>query len=279
MDSRSVGSRITGAINNLPILRTVADAQSDMLKLLADNFELSTANIDEVVEAIQRLCSPAAPKLVVTPNVDQLLNLRVSKTLRDAYAYADLRLIDGMPIVLVARLLGVPEVSRVTGSDLLERTVAVSASNDLRIAIVGGDDKFSEDLKYTIDRRYKGAYVTAVHLPYIDEIADTRCLSAIDQLQNINPDLVFLCLGSPKQEAWFMQWRATIPPAVYIGAGAAGDFLVGNAVRAPRVIQRIGMEWVWRLMREPKRLARRYLGRGPLFLIVMFKSLRGRWRR
>ncbi|MDN5573728.1 MAG: WecB/TagA/CpsF family glycosyltransferase, partial [Micrococcales bacterium] len=98
-------------------------------------------------------------------------------------------------------------------------------------------------------------------------------------LAQLDPSLVYLCLGSPKQEAWFEHWRRELPAAVYVGAGAAVDFAAGARRRAPRALQMIGGEWTWRLVQEPRRMAGRYLGRGPRFLGVIARSvLRDRLR-
>jgi glycosyltransferase involved in cell wall biosynthesis len=100
----------------------------------------------------------------------------------------------------------------------------------------------------------------------------------VARLRSLRPDIVFLCLGFPLQEAWWAHWRDRLPAAVYVGAGAAVDFAAGVRSRAPRAVQRLGMEWCWRLAQEPRRLAHRYLVRGPRFLVVAARSLRHGWR-
>ncbi len=86
-------------------------------------------------------------------------------------------------------------------------------------------------------------------------------------------EVTFICLGSPKQELWFLENRHELPPGIYVGAGAAIDFAGGAKKRAPVLAQRIGMEWVWRLAQEPRRLARRYLVDGPKFIFVVVRSV------
>jgi N-acetylglucosaminyldiphosphoundecaprenol N-acetyl-beta-D-mannosaminyltransferase len=98
----------------------------------------------------------------------------------------------------------------------------------------------------------------------------------VEGIKNFAPDIVFLCLGAPKQESWFMEWRDLLPDGVYIGAGAAVDFAAGVSTRAPAQLQRLGMEWVWRLAQEPKRLAKRYLIKGPRFLVIAARSIANR---
>ena len=113
-------------------------------------------------------------------------------------------------------------------------------------------------------------------MPRVD---DPLSQEVIDRLAQLDPSLVYLCLGSPKQEAWFEHWRRELPAAVYVGAGAAVDFAAGARRRAPRALQMIGGEWTWRLVQEPRRMAGRYLGRGPRFLGVIARSvLRDRLR-
>lgn len=107
----------------------------------------------------------------------------------------------------------------------------------------------------------------------LSDVDDPASLEVVEALASLEPDLVFVCLGSPKQDVWVSRWRAKLPPAVYIGAGAAVDFVAGTKRRAPRALQRLGLEWAFRLAQEPRRLARRYLVRGPAFAMVAVRSL------
>ncbi|MHA7287358.1 WecB/TagA/CpsF family glycosyltransferase [Arthrobacter sp. MDT3-44] len=220
---------------------------------------------EELLARIGELIAAGKPALVVTPNVDQVLDLRTSPALRYAYHSADVRLVDGAPLVALGRALGV-RVERHTGADLLPLTARHGAQAGWRIAILGGRADAAADAVRTLEEKYPGCTVQAVPFPFVNNVDNPACRTAVTELTRARPDLVFLCLGSPKQESFFRHWRESLPPAVYIGAGAAVDFAAGTKSRAPRVVQRLGLEWTWRLGQEPRRLARRYLVKGPGFL-------------
>lgn len=234
---------------------------------------LFTGSEDELVEQLGQLASSPRVCLVMTPNVDQTLDLGSSASLRDAFDHADLRTVDGMPLVLLARLLGARGAQRNTGADLLPVLASHSASRRWRIVVTGSSDVSSTTAIFRLQEQFPGAMISAIGFPRISDVSDPASEAVITQLHRIQPDFVFVCLGAPKQEAWVRRWREVLPPAVYIGAGAAVDFAAGEVSRAPRIVQTLSMEWVWRLVREPRRLFRRYLVKGPRFIEVVISSV------
>lgn len=236
--------------------------------------QLFTGTAPELLDRIDQLRARRRPSLVVTANVDQVLDLERRPETAAAYAAADLVLVDGMPLVHLARMLGAQSAHRHTGADLLPQTVAESGHRGWRIVILGGDPQVADGAVHVLRRQHPDADVLTVDFPRISGPDDEAALPVVGELRAIRPDVVFVCLGAPKQEAWYLAWQATLPPAVYIGAGAAVDFAAGRFTRAPALAQRIGAEWVWRLCQEPRRLAGRYLGKGPRFVTVALRSLR-----
>lgn len=238
-----------------------------------NDLPLQTGTLPAVTQDIDHLRQQEDPQLVVTANVDQLVHLKQSNVLRRAYMAAGLRLIDGMPLVWVAKALGEREANRHTGADLLPTYARLSAERGLRLVITGGADQIVERAARNLTIANPGANIQTVPFPFLDSTQDPRSSQVIKELHKLEPDIVFLCLGSPKQEEWFLTWRDELPMAVYIGAGAAVDFAAGARRRAPLFIQKASLEWVWRLGQEPRRLAGRYLLDGPKFLSVVFRSL------
>ena len=236
--------------------------------------ELFTDTTEALLERIDHLLARRRPALVVTANVDQVLDLERRPETAAAYAAADLVLVDGMPLLHLARMLGAQSPHRHTGADLLPQTVAESGHRGWRIVILGGDPQVADDAVDALRRQHPTADIRAVAFPMISDPNDEAALPVVGELRAIKPDVVFMCLGAPKQESWYLAWKATLPSAVYIGAGAAVDFAAGRFTRAPAFAQRIGVEWVWRLCQEPRRLAGRYLGKGPRFVNVALRSLR-----
>ncbi|MFU8945154.1 WecB/TagA/CpsF family glycosyltransferase [Mycetocola zhadangensis] len=211
--------------------------------------------------------------LIVTPNVDQTIDLDRDPGFREAYQRAALRLIDGAPLLVLARLLGATGVHRHTGADLLPFLVGESEREGWTVAIAGGAPGASDLAAARLRKAHPGAKVVSVPFPHLPDVGDPQSQAVVDNLYRHAPDIVFLCLGAPKQEMWFTHWRSVLPDAVYVGAGAAVDFAAGTASRAPRFLRRLGGEWLWRLVQEPRRLGRRYLLKGPAFLAIAYRSL------
>jgi exopolysaccharide biosynthesis WecB/TagA/CpsF family protein len=255
------------------------DSQPVMLECHGDRVLLAgqplfTGTENELVDQLAYLATSQRVSLVMTLNVDQTLALKESLSLRDAFVNADLRTVDGMPLVLLARLLGARRAKRNTGADLLPVLAAHSASRKWRIVVTGGSEEASTTAIYRLQEQFPGAMISAIGFPRISDVSDPASEKVIAQLWRIKPDFVFVCLGAPKQEAWIRRWRSALPASVYIGAGAAVDFASGAVTRAPRFIQALSMEWLWRLVREPRRLFHRYVVKGPKFMEVVVESIR-----
>jgi N-acetylglucosaminyldiphosphoundecaprenol N-acetyl-beta-D-mannosaminyltransferase len=259
---------MTSMTTAIPSPRVTVTPQHTLLA----GHELFRGDANALVLAFDRLIERGGRHLVVTPNVDQVLTLRKSEPARRALELASLRPVDGVPLLFLARLLGDRTLHRLTGSDILLAAAEAASSRGWRVVIAGGNESVSEIAAEKLRERFAGADLTSISFPHIPSVDDPRSLEVIDRLSELRPQVVFLSLGSPKQEAWYVQWQHQLPDAIYIGIGAAVDFVAGTKRRAPRFIQACGAEWIWRLAQEPRRLARRYLVEGPRFLSVIVSS-------
>lgn len=237
------------------------------------DFPVFTRSKSEAVQEIRSLRQSGGAHLVVTPNVSQVIALTRDVHLRAAYRSASLRLLDGMPLVFLARVLGAKNACRNTGADMLFAVAEAVSRSDELVAIVGGADGAACTAARELIGRYPTSRILGVETPYLDDVENAGFSSIVTRLARERPDYVFLCLGSPKQEHWYMHWRASLPPAVYIGAGAAVDFAARRVRRAPQMLQSVGAEWLWRLANEPRRLCRRYLIDGPKFIRLIVTSI------
>ncbi|WP_371832536.1 WecB/TagA/CpsF family glycosyltransferase [Rhodococcoides fascians] len=215
----------------------------------------------------------------MTLNVDQVLLLRRDSLLAVAYEQASVRTIDGTPLLWLAKLVGSRRATRNTGADLIYSVSEHSAGAGWRVGVAGGRAGAAMRAAENLSQAYPNSQILGIEFPEIAGPADNASVHFIDHLCSLNIDVLFLCLGCPKQETWFHHWRNALPPGVYVGAGAAVDFASGSVARAPQLVQRIGLEWLWRLCQDPKRLARRYLIRGPRFLGVVVNSITQNFRR
>ncbi len=227
----------------------------------------------DLVRTVATLIDSPSSHLIVTPNVDQVLLAAQDPVAAQAFADASVLLADGAPLIGLARLLGDRDIQRHTGADLIQLATAEAATRGWRIAIVGGAPAVSRAAAECLRAEHPGADVRAIDTPELTDAEDPAGAAVVDSITRMRPHLVFLCLGFPLQERWWAHWGRLLPAALYVGAGAAVDFAAGAKARAPLAIQRCGLEWLWRLAQEPRRLAHRYLIRGPRFAATIVRSL------
>lgn len=218
----------------------------------------ATVAADRVEAAITEA---RAPYCVVTPNTDHFLRIREDSRLRGLYESADLSVPDGMPLVTMLRAAGVATAERITGVDLFFETCRRLALTGGRLAIVGGQHGTAAIAAQALEAKYPGLEVPVTAEPSPDDLTDDAYLHDLSRsLHESGAGAVALCVGSPKQELLFTRLRDIgAPPAAYLCVGAAVDFAAGTLDRAPLVLQQAGLEWAYRLAKEPRRLWRRYL--------------------
>lgn len=230
--------------------------------------------------AVADLARTARRRLVVPVNVDVLVRFIESNPASDFAAAcrgADLVLADGMPIVLASRLLGVPLPARVTGVDLLDDLAADSAQSGLRLFFFGAGPGVAEQAARVLARRHPGFTSAGCWSPALgfdrDPDATEREIARINAVQ---PDVLLVGLGAPRQEAWLWKHRERLDVGVGIAVGGSFDMIAGRVRRAPRVVRGAGLEWAWRLSHEPRRLWRRYLVENTRFFRYLVREWQSR---
>ena len=217
-------------------------------------------SFDAAVARIVAMCREGRPRYVVTPNVDHVMQVRRSEELRRVYAEADLSLADGMPLVWAARLLGQPLAGKVSGSDLFEALCREAWRHDLAVFLLGAAPGVAEIARAQLEMRHPGLRIVGVMSPRLDADGTSPDQALITaRLAETRPDLLFTAFGTPKQELWMARHHRALGVPVSIGVGASFDFVAGVQRRAPRWMQHAGLEWLWRLAHDPRRLWRRYL--------------------
>jgi N-acetylglucosaminyldiphosphoundecaprenol N-acetyl-beta-D-mannosaminyltransferase len=215
---------------------------------------------------------------VVTANLDILRRHRVEPEARDAYARADLRVADGMPLVWASALSGHPLPERVAGSSLTLALADRAARDGRTIYLLGGAEGAAEGARRALEARQKSLRVVGHAAPVVSSPPTLEELSAIEALvREARPDLLLVAFGSPKQEYVCRHLRAAFPRIWMMGVGVTFSFLAGQRSRAPSWMQRAGLEWLHRMLQEPDRLARRYLVDDLPFALRLFgHALRAR---
>lgn len=217
-------------------------------------------------------------RYVVTPNADHAVMFQEHAGLRAAYGEAGLVLADGISVVLAARLLGRRLPERVAGSDLVPRLFdAATAERPLRVFLLGAGPGVAERAAAKMAPRWPHVAVVGTYSPPLgferDAAQNDRILAMVAASR---PDILVVGLGAPKQELWVHAHRDRLWAAVALCAGASIDFLAGEKRRAPRWMQRAGLEWLHRLSTEPKRLARRYARDAWIFPQLLCRELLAR---
>ena len=198
--------------------------------------------------------------VVITPNLDHLYRCQGNLTFAALVAEADLVVPDGMPLVWASKIKGTPLPERVAGSNLISSISAAAASEGRRLFLLGGDPGAAEGAARVLRERHPTIQIAGTHCPPKGFEYDSAQMALIvDKLREGRPDIIFVALGSPKQEHLIHAIRRSFPGAWWLGVGISFSFLTGQVRRAPKWMQDNGMEWMHRLYQEPKKLLRRYL--------------------
>jgi N-acetylglucosaminyldiphosphoundecaprenol N-acetyl-beta-D-mannosaminyltransferase len=231
-------------------------------------------DLAQTVAVIERALARGTRGYVVTPNVDHVVQYCRNPAYRAVCDAAALRLADGMPIVWASRLLGRPLPARVAGSDLLPALCQTAAARGYTVFLLGGAAGVPERAATRLRTRFPGLRIAGLHAPpdRFAPDAGAAAAAAVAAVNAVKPALLFVGLGAPKQELWVHRYWQRLDATVAVCCGAAIDYAAGARIRAPLWMQRAGLEWVWRLSREPGRLWRRYLVQDAAFLGIFLKE-------
>ena len=229
-------------------------------------------------EAVNAICELANGKLrgnfVVTPNIQHIAELGRNAEFREAYSEASLILPDGWPIVTAARLLGTPCPERVAGSDLLPAVSIEAADRGLKVGFVGGQPGAASRAAAKLADNHPGLVVAITYeAPFGFDRSPDLTNSVLDAVASAAPDILFLGFGAPRQEIFALRYRDRLGAGVIVCVGAAIDFAAGVRPRAPKAIRKLGLEWLFRILTEPKRLGPRYASAAPRFAWIVLRQL------
>lgn len=239
---------------------------------------VSFSNIDRrrLFTDIGHAISDRTPRYIVTPNVDQVVMLYKSDELRRIYEGAWLSLVDGMPLILAGRILGVRFKEKLSGSDLFGEICALSSEKGYSVFFLGGKPGSAQKSAEILMSRHPNLRVVGVYAPpYGFEKDAKENRKVIDMLKEAKPDMLFIGLGAPKQERWIHNNIAEYGAPISMGIGGTFEFTAGIVKRAPAWMQNMCLEWLWRLVMEPGRLWKRYLVDDMLFFWILLKEM---WR-
>lgn len=239
------------------MLRVIGQRGRDRVDLMG--VAVDPLTLTEACDAFRELIAMRVPALVFSVNVDTWTKLRQDEELRSVYAAADLILVDGTPLVWVARMLRTPLPGRVSGSDFFPMFCGLAAREGYRVFLFGANPGVADRARDALQRQHPGLIVSTYSPPFGFERDEHENRRAIEAVRRAKPDVLFVALPQPRQEKWLARHRQDLDVPVSMGVGSSFDYLAGRLRRAPLWMQRAGLEWFYRLMQEPGRLWKRYL--------------------
>jgi exopolysaccharide biosynthesis WecB/TagA/CpsF family protein len=244
-----------------------------LTKINLGSFKVDALSQEEVIIQIKsKILKSVEPNVLVTPNAGHLPNILNNLELSEIYLTAELSLIDGWPIAVAAKNASKLKIARVTGSDLLPELLA-QLTKDVRVGIIGG--KSESLIRQSLESRFPELNIQIIDTSqWTNSVYDIRRLRELVQYNALS--IVLLCLGHPKQELLAKElknydWAGSRPDWIMC-VGATIDFLTGEQKRAPRFFQKIGLEWLYRLIKDPNRFTKRYLNAVIPSIKLIFKS-------
>lgn len=227
-------------------------------------------SMDEAAQRALALAGGPGFSYVVTPNPELVMMARKDEGYAQTLAGAALTLADGIGVVYAAKLLGRPLKGRVPGVDFAGELMAGMAQTGLRLFLLGAKPGVAEQAGRKLAERYPGLTVCGVHDGYFQEDAPV-----VEAIRASGADVAFVCLGAPKQEFWMAQHGPETGAHLMVGLGGSLDVFAGTVKRAPERWQKLGLEWLYRLIKEPRRIGR--MAKLPLFLLqALWAGMLGR---
>ena len=240
--------------------------------------EIDAVTFDGTLDRIAELVDGRAGGSVFTANVDHVVKAERNEAFREAYGRASLVLADGKPLVWASRLLGDPLPEKVSGSDLIVPLARRAAERRWRVYLLGGRPDVADEAAARLRDSF-GVDVVGLDSPWIGHDGrDDDGDATLARLTSAEPDLVLVAFGAPKQELWIDRFLGEPRRTVAIGVGGSLDFLAGRIRRAPTWMSDAGLEWLYRLKQEPRRMWRRYLVEDPAFVAILARTMARRRR-
>jgi len=230
---------------------------------------MSVLNIPDAVRRILEAVEQRRRGYICVTGVHGIMESRTDQSLRQILNNAFLCTPDGMPTVWMGKLSGHPEMSRVYGPDLMLAVMEATRDKPVRHFFYGGQEGVADNLKTKLEQRFPGVSITGTFCPPFRPLTEEEVHELQSKVSTSQADIVWVGLSTPKQERFMAEYLPQLDTSIMVGVGAAFDFHSGRVKQAPVWIQRNGLEWLYRVMQEPKRLWRRYFSIVPRFMLLV----------
>ena len=267
-------------ITTTPTAKSVLPPQrvdpEPILRLNILGVGVSAINMPTALQTIEGWIDRRESHYICVAPVHSVMESQRDEHLRRILNAAGLVTPDGMPLVWLSRLMGCRQVRQVCGSDLMLAVCERFVGRNCRHFFYGGTPGVVEELAKRLKTHFPGLEVVGTYSPPFRPLTSEEDQAAVERINALQPDIVWVGIGAPKQERWMAAHVARLNAPVLIGVGAAFDFHAGVKRRAPVWLQKSGLEWSFRLLMEPQRLWRRYLIDNPWFLWLILLQALGR---
>lgn len=224
------------------------------------NTEIDNLTMPETLERIGDIIKENKNAYVVTPNVDHIVKLEKDIELKQVYENASLILTDGKPLIWISKWYKTPIKEKISGSDLFPKLCEKAAKEGYRMFFLGAAEGIAAKAATNLQQKYAGLNVVGTYSPPMGfEKNPDEIRKVISIVNEAKPHILIVGLGCPKQEKFMYQYREELKVPISLGLGASLDFEAGNVKRAPKWMCECGLEWLFRLFQEPKRMFKRYI--------------------
>ena len=233
------------------------------MHIMHKQIEILGAFVDRVTinEAVQRtseFMTSGISHQIVTVNVDFVRLAQANSEFMDIINRSDLAIADGMPLVWASGWAGDRLPERVTGVELVDQCCAMSAEKGYRVFLLGGEEGVADAAAHVFAERHPGLQVAGTYSPPVGEFSEEEDRKMVAMIREAKPHFLFVAFGAPKQDMWIARHREELGVPVSIGVGGVFNFVTGRVKRAPTWMQFHGLEWLYRVFQEPRRLWKRY---------------------
>jgi N-acetylglucosaminyldiphosphoundecaprenol N-acetyl-beta-D-mannosaminyltransferase len=230
---------------------------------------VDATNLTDGTLQVMRWIAEEKKTYVCVTGVHGIMESQRDPDLKRVHNSAGLVTPDGMPLVYISRAAGHPACGRVYGPDFMLEILRESVVHGYRHFFFGATPKTLNRLTERLQKRYPGLQIAGTYSPPFRPLTEFERADIVAQMNNSSPHVVWVGLSTPKQERWMADYRPSLEAPVLIGVGAAFDFHAGTVRQAPAWMQPLCLEWLFRLLVEPRRLWKRYLSNNPVFIVAL----------
>ncbi len=232
--------------------------------------KIHALNMDEVLSICEEHISKKTLLLLGVVNVAKIVNCHRIAELRKSLAKTDIILADGLPIIWLSRLIGDPLPKRVAGIDIMYQLLMRSSKKNYSIFFLGAKQKVLQRVVNVVQVKYPGVRIAGYRDGYFEESEEKK---VAEEIKNSSADIIFVAMPSPKKENFLRRWHDYMNVPVCHGVGGSFDIVAGMTKRAPMWMQNAGLEWLYRIMQEPRRMWKRYLVTNTIFIALSIKTV------